>query len=261
MNNFSIELAQQLVESTEEFPVEFDHAWIWLEYSRKDNAKRFLIENFQEEEDFLIIQELGSLASPRPKEKLLLTIDCLKLWGMMCGSARGKEVRNYFLECEKIAKQAVQNKLPQNYLEALKALVASEEEKQLLQQQKEQLQLQASEDKPYTILGKVSTQDEGELDLGEFAKLISPDFGRNKLIKVLKDMGYLLKQKGSEPYQKYVDRGWFTLRRDDRGYTYTVITNKGQVALIEKIKQRIGIQRTAVKMITQSVQVSLGIDY
>lgn len=37
---FNLDLAKQLVDSKEEFPVLFDDAFVWLEYTRKDNAKR-----------------------------------------------------------------------------------------------------------------------------------------------------------------------------------------------------------------------------
>lgn len=124
----------------------------------------------------------------------------------------------------------------------------------------ERLQLKAAENKPYVTLGKASTMSDGELDLGEFAKLIEEDVGKNKLIGILKDMGYLLKKEGSEPYQKYVEQGLFKIRRNHSGYTYTVITNKGQVRLIRKIKNQIRIQRKACQLITDSVQLSLGID-
>jgi phage anti-repressor protein len=118
---FSIQIAQNLIDSSEQFPVDFDVAWQWLDYSRKDPAKRFLIENFEEGVDFHISVELGSVAVPRPTEKILLTIDCTKMWGMMCGTAKGKEVRRYFLECERIAKKAITK--PKTALELAKEQV------------------------------------------------------------------------------------------------------------------------------------------
>ncbi len=117
-NIFSIELAKQLINSQYQFPVDFNDAWIWLEYSKKSNAKRFLMENFEEGEDYVILliteqADNEGVLSPQEKavlqgtEILKLTIDCLKNWGMMCGKAKGKEVRKYFLQCEKIAKEKV----------------------------------------------------------------------------------------------------------------------------------------------------------
>ncbi len=104
-NDFSIVIAQELYNSQDKFPVDFDIAWKWLEYSTKGNAKRVLLSGvFIEGTDLIINQELGSLAIPRPSEKIYLTVDCFKMWAMMSGTEKGKQVRLYFLECEKIAK-------------------------------------------------------------------------------------------------------------------------------------------------------------
>ena len=56
---------------------------------------------------------------------------------MLQRTDKGKEARLYFIECEK----QLSLKTPQTYLEALKALVASEEEKQLLLESNKQLEI------------------------------------------------------------------------------------------------------------------------
>lgn len=89
-----------LLESAEEFPVDFDYAWKWLEYNQKSDAKTTLKNNFIENVDF----SGRSLKNPRggrPSEKILLTIDCFKSFAMMANTDRGREVRRYFLECER----------------------------------------------------------------------------------------------------------------------------------------------------------------
>lgn len=50
--NFSIELAKSYLESDERFPVEFDSAWQWLGYTRKDSALDTLKSYFEEGLDF-----------------------------------------------------------------------------------------------------------------------------------------------------------------------------------------------------------------
>jgi anti-repressor protein len=56
MTEFNLNVAQSLVESNEKFPVDFDDAWQWLEYSRKDNAKTNLLKcGFVEEIDFRLL--------------------------------------------------------------------------------------------------------------------------------------------------------------------------------------------------------------
>jgi phage anti-repressor protein len=141
---FSLELAQDLHRSSEQFPVSFDDSWQWLGYSRKDNAKTsFMRCGFVEGVDYqsLLIKETNQDGSfSHRREEITLTCECLKQWGMMAGTEKGREVRMYFLECEKIAKSIIQPTLPGNYLEALKSLVQAEEQKLLLQTINEQLE-------------------------------------------------------------------------------------------------------------------------
>lgn len=119
MNNlsFSLELAQQLYKSAEQFPVDFDDAWMWLEYSRKDNAKvNFLKCGFVEGVDFevLKVQELRPQGGYSNREDIYLTCECFKQWGMMAGTEKGKQIRLYFLECERVAKASNQHQVQPN---------------------------------------------------------------------------------------------------------------------------------------------------
>ena len=107
---FNQELAIALYESTENFPVDFDDAWQWLGYAKKQNAKDKLIRNFDDGLDFRITQmretrQDGTFS--HCYEKIELTIDCFKSLGMMAGTEQGRVIRKYFLECERTLKQKV----------------------------------------------------------------------------------------------------------------------------------------------------------
>lgn len=109
----SHELALSLVQSTEQFPVNFDAAWKWFGYSTKQKAKNKLTNNFDIEFDYTLTQTVKRVEGNRGGgsvrfESISLTIDCFKSLGMMAGTQQGKKVRRYFLECERIAKQAVE---------------------------------------------------------------------------------------------------------------------------------------------------------
>ena len=45
---------EAIAKSTEPFPVDFDEAWVWIGYTRKDNAKRALVNNFKEGVDYQV---------------------------------------------------------------------------------------------------------------------------------------------------------------------------------------------------------------
>jgi phage anti-repressor protein len=98
---FSLATAQRLFVSQEQYPISFDDAWQWLEYSEKRAAKVYLIENLEIEIDYVEIVPLGTLAVPRPAHQISLSIEGFKNWAMMSKTEVGKLVRRYFLECER----------------------------------------------------------------------------------------------------------------------------------------------------------------
>ncbi len=103
IDNFSIELAKQLVESYEQFSVDFDLLWQWCGYSRKQKAKDMLIKNFEKHFDFEITQsgELRPQGGYSNREIIKLTTDCAKEFGMLAQTENGKLVRKYFIAAEK----------------------------------------------------------------------------------------------------------------------------------------------------------------
>ena len=109
---FSHELALALVQSEDEFPVDFDYGWRWIGYSTKQKAKDKLTNNFESGIDYHINQTVKlvkrSQGGGSGAEDIRLTIDCFKSLGMMAGTEKGKEIRRYFLHCERIAQKAAE---------------------------------------------------------------------------------------------------------------------------------------------------------
>lgn len=62
-------------------------------------CKRMFEYGFEEEKDFTTI--LGKSSGGRPSKDYALTIDCAKEISMLQRSEKGKEARQYFIECEK----------------------------------------------------------------------------------------------------------------------------------------------------------------
>lgn len=103
------QLHQQVAASEQEFCIDLEGiapdgqpVWQWMGYARKDNAIRSL-SKLDEGVDFLLRksaeQTLGRGGHNR--ETVLFSRDGFKQWGMLAGTDRGRQIRLYFIECEK----------------------------------------------------------------------------------------------------------------------------------------------------------------
>jgi phage anti-repressor protein len=98
---------------------------------------------FVENEDFILISQnyeiKKSHGGDRRSIDYALTLDCAKELCMVENNEQGRIARKYFIECEKKVLDTMRA-LPKNYVEALKALVVSEEEKLVLQEKNKELE-------------------------------------------------------------------------------------------------------------------------
>lgn len=109
---FSLAIAQDLVNKDDQFPVDLDLAWQWLGYATKQKAQNKLFGNFEQGLDYNLNQTVkvqieGKRQVSRPYLQITLTIDCFKSLGMMAGTEQGKQIRKYFLQCEKVIKEII----------------------------------------------------------------------------------------------------------------------------------------------------------
>lgn len=143
-NTFSLEIAKNLVDSSEQFPVDFDLAWQWLEYSTKQKGQQSFDNcGMAETIDFTVfnqkVKDESKFGGYRTDKKILMTVDAFKCWAMMSKTETGKVVRQYFLECEKIAKEK-QSIKPKTALELAREQVKLLEQIELLEQEKHLLE-------------------------------------------------------------------------------------------------------------------------
>jgi phage anti-repressor protein len=105
-------LVRSWVNSNEEFSVDFDLLWQGLGYSRKDKALELLQRNF-DDKDFSTIS--GKSTGGRPSIGYKLSVECAKSICMLSQTPVGKQVREYFIECERQLKVAL-SQAPTNQL-------------------------------------------------------------------------------------------------------------------------------------------------
>lgn len=162
-------------------------------------CKQMFAYGFSEGKDFTPI--LAESTGGRPSIDYALTIDTAKEISMIQRTEKGKQARQYFIECEKI----VNNPLSQNgdllVLQAIKHLESK------IDAQNRQLQKQAPQ---IEFLNRVLDTDE-KIDIGQSAKILNLPFGRNTLFKKLREEGVFFKNR-NEPLQKYIDKGYFELK-------------------------------------------------
>ncbi|NUU94797.1 hypothetical protein XO10_00480 [Marinitoga sp. 1135] len=181
--------------------------------------------------DFITLTK--NLVSGGKQKEYYISLDMAKELCMVENNELGRMFRKYFIEVEKRYKKIQTPKLPQNYLEALKELVRVEEERQALEAENRQM-------KPKAEAFDELISTDGKYTMSEVAKLLN--WGRNRLFKFLRMQGIL--RNNNEPYQEYVDRGYFKLRTYTIKHTdfeevkvQTLVTPKG-LEWIRKILKR-----------------------
>jgi phage anti-repressor protein len=110
----------------------------------KERFSRFMERNFEygfiENIDYTPYQNVHPLNN-QIIEDFILTLDCAKEISMVQRTEKGKQARQYFIQCEK---QLIELKpvfqLPTTYIDALQQLIETEKEKQLLLTKNENLE-------------------------------------------------------------------------------------------------------------------------
>lgn len=131
-----------------------------------------------------------------------LTLNMAKELSMLSRTVKGKEAREYFIECESLVKNQVKPiLLPSTYLEALKDLVFKEETILQLEEKNEKLQYRSD-------FVDVCFDAEGVFKFDEVAKILKLNYGSITLYEKMREYGLIMKN-STIPYQKYVNNGYF----------------------------------------------------
>lgn len=163
-------------------------------------SKRMFEYGFEQGVDYSLVKnDLPNdqgFTNPNPKIDYALTLDCAKEIAMIQRTDKGKQARQYFIECEK---QLRGFSIPLDYKQAVKALLQQIEINEKVEERL--LEVQPKVD----FYDKVAESSEA-VSMDKAAQLLRT--GRNKLFEILREKT-IMKPKSTLPYQRYVDAGYF----------------------------------------------------
>lgn len=181
-------------------------------------------------DDWELLKIKADRYNPRPTADYLLSIDFAKKLCMMSRTQNGDRIREYFIECETVAKNAttLPQKIDSRFL-------------QMITNQMAELEKKIEQDKPKVEFYETVAESKDTIDIGEVAKVLKLPFGRNKLFEFLRNNGTLNNK--NVPYQKFIDREYFkviettySIGGQNKIYLKTLVTQKGLEYLSKMFK-------------------------
>jgi anti-repressor protein len=210
--------------------------WLEIEDHFTQWANRMFEYGFEEGVDYQAINQYVKHQNGiggTNKTDYALTLNCAKEISMIQRSDKGKEARQYFIECER---KLIETKpsLPTTYLEALKELIIKEETNQkLIAETVEQKQI-IEEQKPKVEFYNQVADTTTSFDMQEVAAMLKLNYGRNILFRKLREASVLMED--NLPYRSHINNGyfivvetkWMNIKTDQANAAFqTRITQKG----------------------------------
>ena len=93
-----------------DYIIDLDTIWKWLEFSQKDNAKRLLEKYFKLDIDYKIFENDKEEKKGRGghnKEVIMLNIKTFKSFCLKAGTKKADEIHDYFIKLEEILQQTI----------------------------------------------------------------------------------------------------------------------------------------------------------
>ncbi|MDK4206964.1 antA/AntB antirepressor family protein [Corynebacterium pseudodiphtheriticum] len=197
--------------------------------------------------------KMSKSSGGRRQEDHIITLDMAKELSMVQNNDRGRQARQYFIECERRMKQLQPELTPEQLM--AKALLQAEQTMLEQTQAIEALNTRVEDMEPSYNLGEALLSTEDNIYVGDMAKMLKSRGlfygGRTKLFAWLKDNDYIMKT-GSSGYaalQRWLDRGVLDVEEHvyepffgEPKLRYTIkVTPKGQEHFINKFKKELAL--------------------
>lgn len=191
------------------------HFGDWVKQNFKD---------FEEGTDFMGAPQSAPITNGNGRVQYLddyyVTVDMAKELCMMSKTAKGKEIRQYFIKVEK-AWNDPQMIIQRGY--------------DLLKNENLQLKLVIKEQAPKIGYYDQVIDKNGLTNFRDTAKMLG--WKPKAFNQLLEDHGYIYRtgsKKTIKPYSEYVAKGYFEIKDTNSGFTQTLITAKGRSFFNEK---------------------------
>lgn len=125
---------------TNDFVVDLDNVWRWLDFSQKIRAKELLEKNFIINKDYnktlLSLQgkQTKHTKGGHNKEIIMLNIDTFKKFCLKAGTKKASEIHEYFIQLEYILQETLQEETNELKLQLQTQTVISEKEKERIRE-------------------------------------------------------------------------------------------------------------------------------
>lgn len=216
------------------------HAFLEVKKKYSDWFKQMVGYGFEEGRDYVAQKREADVTSGFTpggnRVDHIVSLDMAKEIAMIQRTERGKQARQYFIECEKRIKQ-----VPDSVKEAIASMTRMEWLQVALNAEEERLALEA---KNKELEPKADAYDSfidttGKYSVGIVAKMLG--LGQNKLFRELRNRGVLI-SKGSKrntPYQQYMHHfeviaHEFEKNNGEMGCSYTTYVQPSGINFIRK---------------------------
>ena len=123
---------------TTDFVIDLDKIWQWMEFSKKDKAKRLLEKSFILNKDYIILsppkggQNSGS--GGHNKEIIMLTINAFKSFCLKADTKKADEIHEYYMKLETMLHELIDEETSELKNQLQNVLISNEKEKEILKE-------------------------------------------------------------------------------------------------------------------------------